>query len=135
MMKLVVSVFLVLHSQTLLSYSSMLITPSTTHVRPQKLYTCVPHAMCVWSCPPKRFPYKYEIQIRNKAITNSTHTEMDKQGADDAEKIRFDFLEVLRSRRSAEGTPFDCFYVIPSILHSCQSNHTCFYVTFNSVNS
>ncbi|KAJ0090444.1 hypothetical protein Patl1_12898 [Pistacia atlantica] len=80
----------------------MLMTPSTTHVHPRKLYTCVPHAFCVWTCPPKRFPYKYGIQIRNKAITNSTHTEMDRQGADDAEKIRSDFLKVLRSRRSAE---------------------------------
>lgn len=60
--------------------------------------------MCVWSCPPKSFPYKYGIEIPNKSITNATKlTHMDKQGAVDAQKIRSDFLKVLRSRRSAEG--------------------------------
>lgn len=98
----VVPVFLILLH--LLSHSSMFIIPSTAHVHPRNLYTCVPHGMCVWSCPPKSFPYKYGIEIPNKSITNATKlTHMDKQGAVDAQKIRSDFLKVLRSRRSAEG--------------------------------
>ena len=65
---------------------------------------CFPH---VRPHQPKTIPHKYEIQIVNLAIASSSRAseiEMEVNGAvTDAEKLRSQFLQLLRTRRNAEG--------------------------------
>ncbi|KAJ4708045.1 alpha/beta-Hydrolases superfamily protein [Melia azedarach] len=80
------------------------IPPSITHVRLFKHISHAPNAPCVRTYPPKKCDYKFNIQIINKACTGTKQQEMENKDniVINAEKIRFEFLNILRSKRSAE---------------------------------
>ncbi|KAK9208082.1 hypothetical protein WN944_000436 [Citrus x changshan-huyou] len=79
------------------------IPPSTTHVQPLKSCARAPHVRIY---PPKKGNYKCAMQIiENEAFTDaSMQKQMEKAESIpmDAEKIRSEFVNFLRSKRSAE---------------------------------
>lgn len=80
------------------------IPPSTTHVQPLKSCPRAPHVRIY---PPKKGNNECAIQIiKNEAFTDAT-TQKQMEKAEsipiDAEKIRCEFFNFLRSKRSAEG--------------------------------
>ncbi|XP_059642610.1 uncharacterized protein LOC132284517 [Cornus florida] len=72
-----------------------MIVSRLSHVRAQLHSTCDPHSSCVRIYPPTSL-YKYRSQLLN---SHTTHRKMDSV---DASKLRSEFLQLLRTRRSAE---------------------------------
>ena len=79
-----------------------------SHVQSPKLHSCGLNSPCLRTYPPKHqeeTAYKYQTQVRIVRKAKS-EVKMQKEEGDlvvDAEKLRFEFLQVLRGRRTAEG--------------------------------
>jgi hypothetical protein len=79
-----------------------------SHVQSPKLHSCGLSSPCLRKYPPKQqqeTAYKYQTQARIVRKAKS-EVKMEKEEAGlvvDAEKLRFEFLQVLRGRRTAEG--------------------------------
>lgn len=86
--------------------TSIALVSLISHVQPCSTRTCACQAApapapYVGAYPPKLLSYKYGSGIIGKSKTDSRMNHMEKQN--DAEKLRDEFLQVLRSRRSEEG--------------------------------
>lgn len=73
----------------------------SSHVRPRFPHTFVHQGPSLQSNPPKLPSYKYQSSSITNSITDKYTVEMEE--VIHTEKLRNEFFEVLRSKRSAEG--------------------------------
>lgn len=85
---------------------SIAIVSLFSHVQSCFPYTCACVAPPLGAYPPKSLSYKNRPRILGKSITDTRMAEMEEKLVD-ADKLRAEFLEVLRSRRSAKGKSKD----------------------------